>query len=290
MICSRRLPLFGARVAVATGALAGVLLLPVGLRAQAAPASPAAPAPPAGSPTASTSSPSPIPPAVPSARAAGIADEVMKTLGGAAAWDATRYIRFDFGSERDGVVSARAHTWDKHTGRYRLEAKNREGKPYVVLMNVNTREGSAWLEGNKLTGDEEKKQLEQAYGAWVNDTYWLLMPYKLKDPGVVLSDAGEKTEGGVTYDVLGLSFESVGLTPKDRYWVFVNRSTKLVDRWDFVLKGEDKPPTTFLWKGWTKTGAILLARERVNEKDNRRLLFPVLETPATLADAIFTTP
>jgi hypothetical protein len=252
---------------------------------QAAPAPAASPAAAAGTtPTA------PAAPAVPSAKAAAIADEVMKALGGQEAWNATRYLRFDFGSERDGVLQVRSHTWDKHTGRYRLEGKNREGKPFVTLMDLNSRQGSAWLEGNKLSGEDEKKQLEQAYGAWVNDTYWLLMPYKLKDPGVILSDAGEKTEAGVTYDVIGLSFEGVGLTPKDRYWVYVNRNTRLVDRWDFVLKGEDKPPTTFTWQGWTKKGAIMLAGERVNAKDNRRLLFPVLETPASIPDSVFTTP
>jgi hypothetical protein len=249
-------------------------------------ASPVAPATTAPAPA--SFAPSPVPAS--SAKAIAIADEVMKALGGSEAWAATRFLRFDFGVERDGVINARAHTWDKHTGRYRLEAKTREGKPYLVLMNVNTREGSAWLEGQKLSGEEEKKQLEQAYGAWINDTYWLLMPYKLRDPGVILTDGGESSEGGGPWDVLQLSFEGVGLTPKDKYWIYVNKSTRLVDRWDYVLKGEQVPPTSWLWKGWTRKGNIMLAPERINDKDKRRIAFPVLDVPESVPDTVFTTP
>jgi hypothetical protein len=222
------------------------------------------------------------------ARATKVADQVMKALGGKDAWDKTRYVRFDFGFEREGKLVTRAHTWDKWTGRYRLEGQNQQNEPFVVLMNVNTKEGQAWVNGRRQSGDEEKKLLERAYGTWINDTYWLLMPYKLRDPGVTLAYDGEVKEGDATYDRIVLTFDNVGLTPKDKYWVWVNRDTHLVDRWDFVLKGEDVPPTTFLWKDWRKVGNVKMSAERVNTKDNRRLVFPVLEAPASLPDAVFT--
>jgi len=226
--------------------------------------------------------------AEPDARAAQVAADVMKALGGQEAWDKTRYVRFDFGFEREGKLVTRAHTWDKWTGRYRLEGQNAQNEPFVVLMNVNTREGQAWTNGQRATPEEEKKQVERAYGTWINDTYWLLMPYKLRDPGVTLAYDGEVKEGGATYDKVVLTFDNVGLTPKDKYWVWVNRDTHLVDRWDFVLKGEAVPPTTFLWKDWRKVGRVKLSAERVNPKDNRKLVFPVLETPAAVPDAVFT--
>src|SRR5262245_37230942 len=102
------------------------------------------------------------------ARAAALADEVMKTLGGEQAWSATRYLRFDFAVEREGkTVMSRAHTWDKWTGRYRLEGKDKEGRGYLTVMNLNTKAGSAWRVGQRLSDAEEKKQLESAYAAWV---------------------------------------------------------------------------------------------------------------------------
>jgi len=224
-------------------------------------------------------------------KAAAVADRVMEALGGADAWNKTRYLRFDFAVERDGTtVMRRAHTWDKWTGRYRLEASTREGEAYVVLLNINTKDGRAWLKGTELQGDEAAKYVEQGYAAWVNDTYWLLMPYKMKDPGVSLALDGEDKKGGEAWDKLRLTFDNVGLTPKDRYWAYVNRKTGLVDRWAYVLKGESKPPTTFTWQNWKKYGNVMLADDRRNPADGTRIYFPVLDVPGSLPDALFSAP
>ena len=224
-------------------------------------------------------------------KAAAVADRVMEALGGADAWNKTRYLRFDFAVERDGkTVMRRAHTWDKWTGRYRLEASTREGEAYVVLLNINTKDGRAWLKGTELHGEEAAKYVEQGYAAWVNDTYWLLMPYKMKDPGVSLALDGEDKKGGEAWDKLRLTFDNVGLTPKDRYWAYVNRKTGLVDRWAYVLKGENKPPTTFTWQNWKKYGNVMLADDRRNPADGTRIYFPVLDVPGSLPDALFSAP
>ena len=140
-----------------------------------------------------------------------IADQVQQALGGKEAWDQTRFIRFSFAGRR-------THHWDKWTGRHRVEGQSQDGKSYVVLSNINTKEGDAWIDGQKAEGDQKKEWLDRAYGAWVNDTYWLLMPYKLRDPGVNLTYAGKAEVDGIQYDKLALSFGKVGLTPGDRYW------------------------------------------------------------------------
>jgi hypothetical protein len=222
-------------------------------------------------------------------KAMAIAEKVMHALGGDEAWNGTRYLRFDFAVDRDGkTVASRGHTWDKWTGRYRLEAKTKEGDPYVVLMNINTKAGSAFLKGKPLAGEEEKKYVEQGYAIWVNDTYWLLMPYKMRDPGVTLALAGEEKKGDEAWDKVVLTFDGVGLTPKDKYWVYVNRDTGLVDKWEYILKGGPGPATPFMWKNWVRHGKIMLANDRVNPKDGTRIYFPVLEAPAAVADAVFT--
>ncbi len=218
-----------------------------------------------------------------------LADQVLEALGGAQAWNATRYLRFDFAVERGGKeVVRRAHVWDKWTGDYRLEGRTREDKkPYRVVMNLHTKDGAAWLDGSALEGAALRKQLDDAYGTWVNDTYWLLMPYKLKDAGVTLRVDGERHDGGQAWDRLLLTFDNVGLTPKDKYWAHVNRATHLVDRWEFVLNGEAGQPAVFDWKGWRDYGRIKLAPERVNPKDGTRIFFPVLDAPASLPAETF---
>lgn len=219
-----------------------------------------------------------------------IAERVMEALGGSDAWRGTRYIRFDFAVERGGKqLMRRAHFWDKWTGDYRVEAATRDGGPYVAVMNLNTREGRAWSGGEELEGDALAKHLEDAFASWTNDTYWLLAPYKMLDPGVNLSVAGEEAKDGKTWDRVALTFEGVGLTPKDRYWMWVNRDTGLVDRWDFVLKGSDDPPASFTWEGWSRHGRIQLANDHRALEGDTRIYFPVLDAPASLPEGWKTT-
>jgi hypothetical protein len=224
-------------------------------------------------------------------KALAVADRVMEALGGESAWNATRYLRFDFAVDRAGkTLMRRAHTWDKWNGRYRVEGKDKDGRDVVVTMNLGTRQGQATVGGAPLAGEALKKALDDAYAWWVNDTYWLLMPYKLRDPGVSLAYAGEEKKGAAAWDKLLLTFDGVGLTPKDRYWVYVNRGTGLVDRWEFVLKGEKTAPVPFEWKGWKTYGRIRLADDRVSPKDGTRIHFPVLDVPASVSDATFEKP
>jgi hypothetical protein len=218
--------------------------------------------------------------------AVAIAERVLETLGGRDAWRATRYLRFDWAVERGGKpVVRRAHFWDKWTGDYRLEAATREGEPYVVVMNVRSRAGRAWSGGGELEGEALAKRLEDAFGAWTNDTYWLLAPFKLLDPGVTLKLAGEESKDGETWDRLELGFEDVGLTPKDRYWVWVDRDSGLVDRWDYVLAGGDDPPTSWTWEGWAQHGRIQLPDDHRSIGGDARIHFPVLSVPGDMPEA-----
>jgi hypothetical protein len=214
-----------------------------------------------------------------------VADRALKALGGKQAWDNTRYLRFTFAGRR-------SHWWDKWTGRHRVEGQTREGEKYVVLENVNTKEGMAWLNGQKAEGDKAKELLEGAYGAWINDTYWLLMPYKLQDPGVTLTYDGTETIDGKTYDKLALSFQNVGLTPGDRYWAWINRDTGLMDRWAYILESMPKegPATAWTWEGWQKHGNIMLAPHRGQVGGDRKLELSDIAVSDQLPDSVFTSP
>ena len=55
-----------------------------------------------------------------------------------------------------------------------------------------------------LEGAELSEYLTLATRVWTGETYWLLAPYKLRDPGAILTYEGEETEGGVVRDQSGL--------------------------------------------------------------------------------------
>jgi hypothetical protein len=216
-------------------------------------------------------------------RAHAIAERVMDALGGEQAWQQTRFLRFTF-------AGARTHYWDKETGRHRLESTDRDGHERLVLHNVQSRDGRAWLDGQELEGEALAEALENAYGAWINDTYWLLMPYKLRDPGVNLSYDKEVDIANYTYDRLHLSFDSVGLTPGDQYWVYVHRETGLVDRWEYFLQSYEpgSTPTQWVWSDWRRYGGIKLASGRTNPESGRELPLTDIAVFDSLPDAVFT--
>lgn len=184
------------------------------------------------------------------ARAIAIADASMAAMGGRQAWDETRHLTWRF-------FGGRLHVWDKYTGNHRFENDD-----LVVLSNLNTGVGRAWNAGAEITdADALAKTLTQAKSAWINDSYWLVMPYKLKDSGVTLKYVGaQKDSEGNSCDVLQLTFQAVGRTPDNKYHVFVDQSTKLVTAWTYWKDyNVDESRSLGPWTNWKKYGKILLA-------------------------------
>jgi len=192
-------------------------------------------------------------------RAVAVAERVLESLGGRARWEAAPGLRWTFRSMvRDSVRSSRRHAWDKRTGWHRVEGVNRQGQRFVIVHVVgDTTGGMAWVDGQRIEApDSLGKLLRRGEALWVNDTYWMLMPYKLRDPGVTLAWAGDTIMAGVPCDRLALSFRGVGLTPGDRYWVYVDRADHRVAFWEMVLEGDAPPPVGYTWEGWEEHGGL----------------------------------
>lgn len=209
------------------------------------------------------------------AKAIALADEVMLKLGGKENWDKTHYVMWRF-------FGRRLHVWDKWTGNIRVERTEE-----TVLMNINTKQGRAWKNGVEVTHpDSLAKSLKGGYEAWVNDSYWVFMPYKLKDSGVTLKYVGEgKMPDSSAAEILQLTFENVGVTPQNKYLVYVNKATKLVGHWDyFTTATDEKPRVSNVWGNWQQYGRIMLSDDRGRGKHTDLAVFEAL--PAS----VFTDP
>lgn len=186
-------------------------------------------------------------------QAIAIADETMAAMGGRPAWDQTRCLAWTF-------FKTRHHVWDKWTGAYQLQEGSR-----VVNMNLNTGEGSVLEQGAPLADPQAIAQaLKRAKSVWINDSYWLIMPYKLKDDGVTLRYVGERPlPDGRPADVLELTFAEVGDTPLNQYEVWVSRDKKLVEQWAYFAHRDDAEPKFVTpWEDWKRYGEILLSSDR----------------------------
>lgn len=209
------------------------------------------------------------------AQAIAIADEVMLAMGGRPAWDDTKLLAWDF-------FGARKLLWNKRTGDVRIENNKDDLK---IIMNIFSKEGRVYKNGAEFTNpDSVLYYLERGERIWINDSYWLVMPYKLKDSGVTLKYLREDTTAlGATADVLRLSFDGVGVTPENAYDVYVDKYSRLVTQWAyFKEEGQEEPNFVTPWGEYTRHGQILLSGDR-GERDltEIRVLEEVPETAFT---------
>jgi len=247
-------------------------------------------------------------------RALAVADGVLAAVAPAGAWEEVAGLRFEVAVAKKGeAVKTWKHVWDRREGRYRVEGEGPDGDHCIVLFNVNTRKGEAWiLTKGEIKGNPDEqmnksvqawhwgrvenpetlsKYLEFAYGRFINDTYWLLMPLRMKDPGVNLDDDGEKTLDGKTFDVVKMTFEGFGAAPGDTYWVFVDRTTHLVDRWEHGLQGRDaKDRTVWIWKDWTNVGPLRLSLTKTRPDGKNSNSFRKVEALAEIPAGSFKGP
>jgi hypothetical protein len=223
--------------------------------------------------------------------AVAVASRSLEAMGGPQAFAALRTLKFDFVVERDGKEVARYHhVWDRWDGRYRVEGLNRDGKNTLTLLNVQKPgAGRSWLDGSELSGEDLQKALDRAYGRFINDSYWLLMPAKMQDPGVNLASEGEAVENGKTYDVVRLTFgEGVGLTPHDTYWAYVSKESGLMERWEMVLTGqESKDRSAFLWTDWQVVGGVRLSLTKSAEGGPTAIRFEHVSGSGSADDGAF---
>lgn len=226
-------------------------------------------------------------------KAVKIADAVMKAGGGGDKLAAVKYMRFTFAVEKDGkIVASRTHYWDRKLSRHRVEYTDKEGKSVVCLDYLVTHEGACSVADKALFDEEAAPYVKRAYAMWINDTYWLLMPYKMKDPGVHLKFDGQEKVGAKMYDKVLLTFEDVGLTPKDRYWAYVDPKTHRMDRWAYVLQDDKGEPGTgeaqaWDWKGWGTYGGVKLSTEKVSSDGKTKILFKDLAVFDEMSVAVF---
>jgi hypothetical protein len=217
--------------------------------------------------------------------------KVWDAVGGKSTFEKSRYLQFTFAAERNGQMgNGRNHIWDRYTGDYRFETKGADGKISVVLFNVNTQKGSAFENGNALPDTTATKMVKKAYAAFINDSYWLMVPLKLQDPGVNTALEASEDLNGIKCEVIHLNFDKVGLTPGDQYWLFVDDKTGEIIQWKFLLQGQTKS-SVFQWEPYQDLGnGLKLSTKKTNKESNTSIVFPVAKVLPSVANDIFIKP
>ncbi len=187
-------------------------------------------------------------------KAIEIADRVMEASGGRQTWDNTDYFQWRF-------FGNRLHTWNKGTGDLIIES---EKDSFTYEMNLNSMEGTVVMKGDTLDSEEAQEHLKKGKEFWINDSYWIFLPFKLKDSGVTLKYLGEgQSSDGAPSEKLELTFEEVGVTPDNKYVVYVDKESNLINQWDFYTNYTDEEPRfSTPWKDYKDYNGLWLSSNR----------------------------
>lgn len=187
------------------------------------------------------------------AKAVALADRVMREMGGYEALKNTRYFAWSF-------FGGQYQIWDQKTGDFHWEKDT-----LVANYNLPRQKGQVYSRGQDISATPAGQELlTKLTPIWINNAYWLLMPFKLKDSGVTLTYRGTgKTMAGKPAEVLQMTFKNVGVTPENRYEVLVDSATGLVDEWAYFPKATDQQPAfRRRWNEYARHGQLLLAAGR----------------------------
>jgi hypothetical protein len=182
------------------------------------------------------------------------------------AWNATKAVSWNFGGRR-------THLWDRERNYDLYKKDTRE-----VLLRIDDKTGMVRDNGQVLTGEDATKALEDAWEAWVNDSFWLNAPAKCFDEGtqrsIVHDDKG---------DHLMVAYTSGGATPGDAYlWQLDAGLPSGWKMWTHVIPiGGAKAS----WDGWVKlpTGAWISTMHVMTAKN---LPLTDVRGAATLAELV----
>ena len=224
----------------------------------------------------------------PETAADSLAVRIAEASGGLDAFTSLPTLRFDWAVVRDTQeVVRRRHLWDRAGDRYRMEWPGGVDSTYVALFqpgafDADTPTGSVALSiaggaPQALGGEPLAEELRGAYERYINDAYWLLAPLKMMDPGVRRALAPDSGAA-----VLAVSFDGVGLTPGDRYWITTDPTSGAMTRWTFQLEGDT---TTGVWD-WsqpesiqTPRGPLLLPTVKATPNGSRMILTQPMPVP-----------
>lgn len=237
--------------------------------------------------------PRPLEAAQPQTRADSVAARIAE-FAGLDAWEALPAIAFSFGFEREGIPTvAVRHLWDRRRNRYRAEwpADAPEDSVYVALFSDWPDEGAVYRGGERVDSVGTDEALAAARRRTINDTYWLLAPLKLFDPGVTRTYAPDSSDAST--EAIRLSFDDVGITPGDQYWLFADRETGRLERWTFLLENADAP-RSHRWTEYEQVsgprGEVRLATRKEPLGGEGAVLTGDLAAPTDLPRDLFTDP
>ncbi len=183
--------------------------------------------------------------------AAAVVDGIMKAAG-SEVWLSIKRIEFTFNVEQEGkLVVSRKHDWD-------------------IRANIDT-VTDLLKKSEPVRVDLGQKEPSAGFQQWTNDSYWLLMPLKLRDGGAHVEMVGATRDMPPSRARLRLHFDNVGLTPGDQYILSVDLRNNRIDHWVYMPTPERKHG--FTWEDYQDFNGLVLSTNHRADDGKRRIFF-----------------
>lgn len=235
------------------------------------------------------------------ARAQTLLQKVVVAHGGMQAWENLRDMTFTITrvalDPRGDVAGAQVSLYYmKRHGKARVETITGKG---LLVQGFDGQKPWVTLDGKPKTSEAV---LKRAHFLSVNWWYWMGIPFKLKDPGVIVRHKGTLTFRGKPVDILEATFQQgVGET-NDRYTYYIDQKNYHILFVEFQLQPGVWPkvggptPKRSTWLDYNKEGPITMHTKRIfygnPELTDKRaiLLFRDFTFNSGLPDKLFAAP
>ncbi|MFD2568298.1 hypothetical protein [Pseudotenacibaculum haliotis] len=172
-------------------------------------------------------------------RADELANKILKAVKHEA-YKNTRYIDWSFGGRR-------FYKWDKE--KHIVEVKWNDAK---VMLHPNDMEKSvAYLKGEEIKNNDNL--VKRAWDLFNNDSFWLVAPHKLFEPGIIRSI--EMIDGK---EALRVKYTTGGTTPGDSY-VWILGEDYIPVSYQMYVPSMKMVAVPATWEDWieTESGTML---------------------------------
>lgn len=146
----------------------------------------------------------PLPKGTEGPKAEQLADKMLNTLN-YSEWEETGAIKWSFRGVHHFV-------WDRNApkgGAVEVRWDNNR----VQFYADDYKDGRVWMDGAPQDPEVRIEQIENAWGHFCNDSFWLIAPFKVRDPGTIRKHVElENGECGLL-----VTYGSGGVTPGDSY-------------------------------------------------------------------------
>lgn len=169
-----------------------------------------------------------------------VAQQVMARLN-KPAFDQIPYLQWEF------FRAGQKYFWDKKNNQAIIEWGDNK-----VIMNLDSQMAKSFISDAEQTGPEHEKLKDKAWSNWCNDSFWMIAPFKLFDPGTT-RELVEVTDGKPGSQGLKITYNSGGTTPGDSYLWYLDENLRpyKYKMWTKILpvKGMESS-----WSGWEGHG------------------------------------